>query len=154
MKSLKATVLGTAIVMGLGLSSFAVSAGEHRYDRDSRSKHHKMMMHKLDLTDSQKEQLKAFKETKRESMRSVRAEMKALKKELRQLMQSEELDRGQLANVLQRQASVKAEMMVQKHAAHKNMRSILTDEQRAKMKELREKAQERHQKRHSHDDKS
>lgn len=151
MNHLKSLACKVALASSLVLAATAATAGPHHDRGEAKHKHHKMMMKKLDLTDAQKEQMKANKEANHASMKQVKQEMKVLKKELHQLMKNEQLDRSELSALLQKQAGLKADMMMQKHAAHKQMQAVLSEEQRVKLKEMRAKSKERYKKHHKHE---
>lgn len=141
MNKLKKISIAAALLASAGTMSMAATAGPNHHGNKGHQKVH--LYKKLELTDEQKAQVKAGKEQRRAQMKQTKEQMRALKKEMNQLMQAQVLDRNQLRTLLQRQANLKLEKMSQKHAAAQEFNAILTEKQRAKLKEMKANMKER-----------
>jgi protein CpxP len=104
----------------------------------------------LDLTDAQKEQMKAISQASREGTKSLRDQMKANRQQMAQAT-ANGFNEAQVQAIAQQQSALHAQMIVERERVRSQMFAILTPEQQAKAAEMKEqrkqKMQERMQKR-------
>ena len=72
------------------------------------------MFKALDLTDAQKEQMKAIKQASRENTKSLREQMKTNRQQLQQLTENGQFDEGSVSAIAQQQGQLHAQMIVEK----------------------------------------
>jgi len=101
---------------------------EKRFDR---------MGAKLGLSDEQKEQMKSFRENKKNSMRSLRDQKKSLREQMRQLDPKADDYDQKLAEIANTKAELTRSMTIARGESRKQMAQILTPEQQEKMQEMR-----------------
>jgi len=94
---------------------------------------------KLDLTDEQKEQLKTIKSANKETFKAKRKDIMELKKQVRELTEAEQIDEGAIKALSLQIAELKAEQVIKGAQLKQEMMKVLTDEQRAKLSEMKEK---------------
>jgi protein CpxP len=100
-------------------------------------------LRQLDLTDDQREQIRSIREQNRESARAVGQKVMAARKGLRDAAAAETIDEAAIreaANVL---ATAEAEAAINHARIHAQVWKVLTPEQQAKAKELREQRRAR-----------
>lgn len=157
-------VLATLLAGVLGFGSTAAIAqgggdGERSWKHQS-GKHHggkhgkrggrhgggkhmmKRMARKLDLDDTQKAELKTFRESQKAANQELRKEMKDLRTAMRSLDRTVITD---VENMAERKADLTKKMFMAKNASRlafeQLLERILTDEQKAKMAEMKAKRQ-------------
>jgi Spy/CpxP family protein refolding chaperone len=109
--------------------------GRHgRTDGGMRGKHGRMMGH-LDLSDRQREQIQGIRQGQQRRMIQVRADIQKASLDLRELMQAENPDRARIDAAIDRLAELRAGAHKARAAAHLEMRSVLTEEQRRKLRD-------------------
>ena len=153
-----ATVLTTIIGFGSGAAMADDNAsGERSWKHHSGKSHdgkrggkrggkHMMMKmaKKLDLTDEQKAQMKSLREAQRGNNQALRAEMKALKAEMYALDPND-------SNAVDALAAKKGALAEKMFKARNDQRvafeNLLTEEQKAKLAEMKAKRQARMEKR-------
>lgn len=113
--------------------------------------HGGMMLRGLDLTDEQKTQIKAIRQTSRDTVKPLREQMKANRQKLAQLSESGTFDEAQVQAIAAQQGSISAQMIVERERVKSQIMGVLTPEQKAKAAEMKaqfqQKRQERMQKR-------
>lgn len=138
---------------GDGERSWKHYSGKHhggkRGGRHGGGKHMmKRMAKKLDLNDSQKAELKAFRESQKAANQELRQEMKDLRTAMRSLDRSVAID---VENMADRKAELTRKMFIARNASRlafdELLARILTDEQKAKMAEMKAKREARMQER-------
>lgn len=147
---MKKTITAVAAVVALS-ASLAVAApgdGFHR-GHGKQGKGRMMMMgrmaEKLNLTDAQKQQMKALHETFRTENAALFDAVKATKTQLREARKANDVARAQtLAATLEGQT---AQLRTKRVAQHEKMLSILTPEQRAQLETWKADREERREKR-------
>ncbi|MDX2479766.1 MAG: Spy/CpxP family protein refolding chaperone [Desulfuromusa sp.] len=90
----------------------------------------------LDLTEQQKEQLENLFEKKWQNHQSMRAEMQASRKDLREYKQGKEFNEADFRAKAQKHAELKTEMMVQHAKTKQQAFAVLTPEQQQKAEKL------------------
>jgi Spy/CpxP family protein refolding chaperone len=101
-----------------------------------------MMFRGLDLTEDQKAQMKAFREASKPSVEPL---MTAMKENRKKFMEAKKAgaDETQLTAIRAEAAPLRAQMKLHREASMTQMMSILTDEQKTKLAEMKEKRQNR-----------
>ncbi|WP_299584436.1 Spy/CpxP family protein refolding chaperone [uncultured Microbulbifer sp.] len=132
--------LALAGVMAVPAASMAFGGGEGHHKRGFEH-----MARELGLTEGQKAQLKANRESNSDSKIAQREQLRALRKQIRAAMES-----GADQATLDQLGTELGKLEVQKMQNHFQIRqqfeAILTDEQKAKFETLKEKRKERHMK--------
>ncbi|GEM_PF-1215663 len=132
MKKIMATVGVVALLVG---NSFAQEkmANEpvrmHQRGELKETGHHDRMADIPNLTEEQKTQIKAIKEEGRKKSEPQRKEMKELRTKLDGLKTAENPDQKQINQLIDKSASLKAEMEKSRTASELKVRGILTPEQ-------------------------
>ncbi len=144
MNSFSKASIAAALLATSGLISSAVIAGpEHKHE--GKNHQQKMLFKKLELSEEQRAQVKAEREQQLALKKQSQEKLRNIKKEVRELMQAEVLDKSRLDTLLQQEASIKAERMAQQHASSKKFQAMLTDEQAARHAVIKEQMQAKRQ---------
>ena len=117
-------------------------------DGDHGPRHHKERMfehlaEELELTEGQKAQLKANREAGKEARNADRKEMHEVRKQLRDAIESG-ADQATLDSLGAKLGQLEVAKMQRMHEKREQFESILTDEQKAKLAELKAKREARH----------
>ena len=97
-----------------------------------------MAMRELNLTDDQKTQVKAIFDSSRETVKPAVDELKANREKLMQLS-GQSFDEAQVSEIAKRQGELMSQLIVERERAKSKVFAILTDEQKAKAKEMQDK---------------
>jgi periplasmic protein CpxP/Spy len=97
----------------------------------------------LDLTDAQKDQIKAIHEKSRESMRPLMEQIRAKRQEIRQANEGGTVDEALVRQKLTEIAPLEAKMMAERARIHQETLSVLTPEQKTKLEQMREQFKSR-----------
>ncbi|MRX27699.1 Spy/CpxP family protein refolding chaperone [Kangiella sp. HZ709] len=144
MNSFSKASIAAALLATSGLMSSVVIAGPgHKHD--SKNHQQKMLFKKLELTEEQRAQVKVEREQKLALKKQSQEKLRNIKKEVRELMQAEVLDKSRLDTLLQQEAAVKAARMAQQHESSKRFKAMLTDEQAARHAVIKEQRQAKRQ---------
>ena len=162
---LLATVLASSI--GIGATTTAAFAaddmknshkGHHgqKHEGKKGGKHHKGGKHNkgkrnsmkrivkaLELTEAQQTQIKAFREASKEKAKSLREADKTIREQMKTLDPSSEGYDAAVAAAADKKASLVKTQFIQRAEAKKQFLSILTDEQKAKLEEMKTKRESR-----------
>ena len=103
----------------------------------------KGMFHGLDLTQEQRDQLASMRESGKAGMKAHRDAMRAARQSLRELGESGNYDATQAKAYADQIGAAVAAMALQKSEMHRQVQSILTDEQKAELKRRRDERGER-----------
>jgi Spy/CpxP family protein refolding chaperone len=125
-------------------------AGKHRGGRKGGEQMMKRMTKMLDLTEAQQAQLKTIQEAQKTQRESLREAMKSLRTEMKALDTSSDGYSNQVAALADKKANLDRQQFIQRSEARQQFESVLTEEQRAKMKEMQDKRQSRGEKRGGH----
>ena len=155
-------VLATLLASVLGFGSTAAMAeggdGERSWKHHS-GKHHggkrggrhgggmhmmKRMAKKLGLTDDQKAQMKTMRETQKADNQALRDQMKQLREDMQNLDPS---DGTAVAAIAARKGELSRQMFIARSQARVAFESILTEDQKAKLAEMKAKRKARMQER-------
>ncbi len=129
--------------------TFGKDGKSWKQDKDNK-RHHKgmgMMFRGLDLTEAQKEQMKAIKQASRESTKSLRDQMKANRGQIEQATANGAFNEAQVQAIAQQQGALHAQMIVAKEKVKSQMFAILTPEQKVKAAEMKEQFKQKMQER-------
>lgn len=99
----------------------------------------------LDLTDDQKAQLKQIADSHRDEFKAAGEKVRAAREGLRGLLDAEAIDENAIRAKSQEIAAADAEVMILGSKVRQQSLQVLTSEQQAKLKELREKRPVRRQ---------
>jgi len=100
-------------------------------------------LHRLDLSDDQKDTLKALRESNKDAVQANREQVRNAKKALREEMQAELVNLDAVRSLAGDVGAVGVELAVFRAAMKNQMMEILTKEQRAELQEMARKRQER-----------
>ena len=155
MIKLPKSLLASALIVGsLGLAGTASAKPFGEGPGCDREGHHHMEMgHKrgdkgfnvdrmakqFNLTDDQRTQIEAIVEASKPQMIELGDKMKANGEQLRELTQQSPLNEAEVRRVADAQGDLKTEMIVLRAQQRAKIDAVLTDEQRAQLKEMRDK---------------
>ncbi|HTY20994.1 MAG TPA: Spy/CpxP family protein refolding chaperone, partial [Geobacteraceae bacterium] len=138
-----------AILCVAALTAFAGMAWAHEGgwgdEHCARHSHHNFgkFEQKLGLTDAQKAQAKAIFQANREVVKPIIASLRTERKNLRSLMDADKIDEAAIRAETAKIAGIQADLNVNRAKVGAQFRAILTPEQLAKMKTLRQRHQEK-----------
>ena len=95
-------------------------------------------LERLNLTESQKTQMKQIRESYRERTQSLHQELRAKKQQLRQSNQGETFNEGLATQVLTESAALEAKLMGERFKMRQEMMALLTPEQKNQLEQRRE----------------
>lgn len=116
-----------------GKSHFGGRRGGHMAGR---------LFKKLDLTDAQKEQMKAIGKQSHENMKPIMDQMRTNRETLQNLSEGT-FDEAQVQAIAAQQGTLTAQLIVEKERTKAAMYSLLTAEQKAKAAELKAQRQQK-----------
>jgi protein CpxP len=93
----------------------------------------------INLTDAQKEQLKQINQNFQERTKSLRAELHAKRAELRSLNSGESFNESLAAQKLAETSALEAKMMGETFKLRQEIKSILTEEQKTQLEQMKSK---------------
>ncbi len=122
-----------------GKARFGKHGGKGKFGKRGGKRGHGMgrMFRQLDLTDAQKEQMKAIRQASRENTKSLRDQMRQNRQQLDQLTESGTFDQAAVTAIAQQQGQLHAQMIVEKQRVKTQMYNVLTAEQKTKLAELK-----------------
>lgn len=97
----------------------------------------------LDLTEAQKDQIKAIRQTSRDNTQAIREGMRETRKQIAELGTKGDLDLALLDQLATQQAEYHKQMIIERQKTKVQMLSVLTPEQKAKLEDLKAGARER-----------
>jgi protein CpxP len=92
----------------------------------------------LDLTDDQKAQLKSIAESHRDEFREAGLKLGTAREAMRTLIEAETIDEGAIRTKAQEAAAAEADLAILNAKVRQQSMQVLTSEQQAKLKELRD----------------
>ncbi len=167
---MKKALLVTLLASTLGLGATAVHAESessdkrgHGYSKHKDGKHHgkrggkrhggahkmQRIAKKLGLTEAQQAEIKTLREAQKEEHKALREEMKAFREKMKALDTSSADYDSQVAALADEKANFERKRFIQKSAARQAFMNVLTEEQRATLKTMKEERKNRRGKRHS-----
>jgi protein CpxP len=117
--------------------------GRNLHPRAERGDMLKKALGRLDLTDEQKESIKAMFESHREKMQPGREALHDARKALREEMQSDSFDEAAIRQLSVKVHATETDMAVDRAAFRHQVLQLLTEEQRAELKEMQARRKER-----------
>lgn len=102
-----------------------------------------MALRGLNLTDEQKASIKQLMEENRSKFEPIQAALRENRGKLRAASANGAFDEAQITALANEQAGLLAKMIVEKERAKAQVFALLTDEQKAKAAEMRQKMEER-----------
>ena len=98
---------------------------------------------KLNLTDAQKAQIKQITEASRTKNQPLRENMKSIRQQLEAATADGQFNEAQVQALATQQANLSAQMIVEGERTKAQMYQVLTPEQQAQMKQMKEQMKER-----------
>jgi protein CpxP len=135
-------LIASIAVLVIGASVFALGHGRFEMLQHGRGEgrgHGDMLEHmarELNLTDTQKQQVKAIMEAAESSTEATRTKLDDIRKQLDAATANGQFDETQVRNLANQKAQLEADMMVEHLRAKSKVFSILTAEQRTKAEEM------------------
>lgn len=137
-------VLSSALVAPAMVMAFP--DGDHGPRHHHKHQMFEHMAEKLDLTEGQKAQLEANREANKDALKSRREESRALRKELHEAVRSG-ADQATLNSLGARIGALEVQKVQDMEKQRSQFEAILTDEQKAKLEQMKTERMERHEKR-------
>jgi Spy/CpxP family protein refolding chaperone len=97
--------------------------------------HLQFMAEKLNLTDDQKAQMKAILQKEKPTVQPLHQQMHQIDQQLRQYVEGN-FDQAKVAALAGQQAQVQAQLTVQETRIHNELYQLLTDDQKAQVKQM------------------
>ncbi len=156
MKNRKILWLGIAIVVAAGLAVFSMSIAHARVFQGRSGMGHGlgdgfgpgsmhggrggpgMLFAHLDLSDTQKEQLKALREKARTEAQAYAEQLKPIRESLRTAVEAKTFDEAAVRALIAKEAQIMTELNVIRTRTENAAYNLLTAEQKTKLAELRE----------------
>ena len=141
-----------SLISGLLASSMALADPKPDTYTDSRGcghgAHSKMMKDqgrfldrmadRLKLTAEQRASIKTVMETSKPQVADIREKMRANREALRELRRASNIDAGQVEQLAHERGNLVANMIIERTKVRSEIRQVLTDAQREKMRQMRE----------------
>ncbi len=144
-----ATLIGGVLAVSIALGQSGGSQPDGRHNpRPGQGRGHwgdhfpGFALRGLNLTDAQKEQLKQINQSFRERTKSLREQLSAKHEELRSLNSGESFDESLVTQKLTEVAALRAKIMGEEFKLRQEVKSILTDEQKSQLEQLKAKRTE------------
>lgn len=152
MKKLTIAILAIAITAAGAVMIFSQTSGQD--EKGKRGFSHRGKMHKrgmmggrmfrhLDLTDAQKEQMKAIRQASRETTKGLRENMRNVRKQLSELGTDGTFDQAAVETLAAQQADIQKQLIVERQKVKAQTFALLTPEQKAKFDEMKAQMAER-----------
>ena len=146
MKKLLVAFLAIAIV-SIGTIFVFAQKGEDGKEKFKRDFGHRggfeRLAKKLNLTDAQKEQAKQIMESGKEKVKPLMENMKSIHGQLDTATADGQFDEAQVQALATQQANIMAQLIVEKERTKSQLFAILTPEQQAQAKQLKEQMKEK-----------
>ena len=148
MKKIIVAIIAMA-VLALGAIFVAAQKADHKGDHEGRGfrrgGHHRggMMLRGLDLTDAQKTQVKEIMDASKAKVQPLRESMKANRQKLQLATENGKFDEAQVQAIANENASVSAQLFVERTRVKSQIFNILTPEQREKAAQMKSQMKER-----------
>lgn len=146
------TPLAAAALLATGASALAhgPGGGYHGKSMDEAMPHmHRQMAKRLQLTEPQREQMRAIRESAAPEMRALHEELRQSRRKLRELATAETYDEQAVRSEAQRLGDLTAQLAELGARTGSQAHQLLTPEQQAELSEMRQQAHQRHAERHS-----
>lgn len=144
MKKLVVAFLAIALVTIGTIFVFAQKGEGKKFGRDFGHRGgFERIAKKLNLSDEQKEQVKQILETSKTKVQPVLENMKSIHQQLDAATADGQFDEAQVQALATQQANIMAQMIVEKERTKAQIFAILTPEQQAQAKQLKEQMKEK-----------
>ena len=159
MKKITIAIIAIALVAIGGIMVFGQTEGAAKEGKEFGKKGHHpnhgmrgkrgmgMMLRGLDLTDVQKEQIKAIVTASREGTKSLKDQMRANREQIQELSQDGSFDEARISELAGQQGAFHAQMIVEREKVKSQIFALLTPEQKAKAAEMRSKFKQKFEER-------
>jgi protein CpxP len=137
-----AVLLGTALSQSQAASDAPAAPPMHGHEFAMGEPMMHFFADKLDLTDSQKEQMKSIMQKERPAIHPLMQQSHAIEQQLRQYAEGT-YDEAKVRALANQRAQIDAELTVQRTRIHNELFQLLTPDQQAKAKELEAQHAER-----------
>jgi Spy/CpxP family protein refolding chaperone len=138
------------VVLALGAVFVSAQKADHKGSHEGRGfrkgGHHRgggMMLRGLDLTDAQKAQVKEIMEASKAKVQPLRESMKANRQKLQAATENGKFDEAAVQALANENASLSAQLLVERSRVKSQIFNILTPEQREKAAQLKSQMKER-----------
>lgn len=142
----KIMVVGLALPLMLGTASAFAGGKDHGKEGRERCGSDAHLMHKLDLSDKQQDQLKALRLSARENMKAHHESKEGVRSSHRQeadeLVMDDKFDKKAAEKFAQNMADQQAKVMVQRMMVQHELYGVLTPEQKEQFTALKKEASE------------
>ena len=101
------------------------------------------LAYRLNMTEEQRAEAKAILDDSRQQMVELRDRMRANRDQIRDLTLQPDFDEAAVRSVADEQGDLKAEMIVLRARQRSEMKAVLTEEQRARLNEMRKEKRQR-----------
>lgn len=146
MKKIITAILAIALV-SIGTIFIFAQTGSEEKGKFKRGFGHRggfeRLAKKLNLTDAQKEQVKQIRETSKAKVQPLKENMKSIHQQMETATADGQFDEAQVQALATQQANIMAQMIVEKERTKSQMFAILTPEQQAQAKQLKEQMKEK-----------
>lgn len=102
-----------------------------------------MFMDKLDLSEDQKEKIKDLKEELKKKNKDMNEKKRSIWKEIKEEMMKDDPDMRKIEKKLKEKSKLSVKIMLNKFKMKKEIHKVLTKDQRAEMKKMREEKMEK-----------
>ncbi len=96
-------------------------------------------LHQLDLSEQQRQQVKQIIKSSKSERKTIAKQMAAGKSQMARLLDTDKLDKSAVDALATRQSQLVKQMILHKADLFSQVRSVLNDEQRIKLSNMREK---------------
>ncbi len=110
----------------------------------------KRKLKKLDLSEAQQEEIRQLRHNHHSAMKEKYENIHQLKKQRRALLKAEQVDESAVRELSVRIAEVKTVLLIKKEAMKREIKLLLTDEQREKFNSIKVRYRKKMAEHHSH----
>lgn len=135
-------VLATGVIFAVAQKASEEDKGHH----GRRGGHHRGMglgLRVIDLTDEQKVKIKEIRQANKAALQPLREAQKASRAKIAELTANGTFDEAQITALANEQAAAHAKLIVERQRVRSQIFALLTDEQKAKLAEMKAKRGER-----------
>jgi Spy/CpxP family protein refolding chaperone len=143
MKKIIVGILAVAVLASAAIFVFAQRAGHKGHGGFGRGPGIGMALRQLDLTDDQKAKVKAIFESSKANVQPLMLQLRDNHKSLAALGTDGTFDQAKTEALANEQAAIMSKLIVEREKAKAQVFALLTDAQKAKAADLRQKFQER-----------
>ena len=146
MKKALIAILALAVLAAGVIFAVGQTATEGGKDRGRHGRRHRgfgMAFKAIGLTEDQKAKLKEFRTANRTNIKPVREALKANREKMRTLTANGAFDEAQITALANERAGLQAKLIVERQRMRSQLFAVLTDEQEAKLADMKAKAGER-----------